>query len=88
MPVNILVTRTVAGILGGPMPDDTTVRAQYPAKRFHPTLPPMRVLSAEEDQALPDGYRATVWSEADADAWTVQQASASAGGSSKGSRRS
>jgi hypothetical protein len=45
------------------MPETTDPSQTYPAMRFHPTLPPVTVQNEEEDKALPEGYRATVWSE-------------------------
>jgi hypothetical protein len=61
MPDNVILTRSVAGIVGETMPEPTASE-KYPAMRFHPTLPPVTVQNEAEEQALPAGYRAQVWS--------------------------
>jgi hypothetical protein len=63
MPDNVILTRTVAGIIGESMPETTEPNQKYPAMRFHPTLPPVTVQNEEEEKALPEGYRDKVWSE-------------------------
>jgi hypothetical protein len=62
MPNNVILTRTMAGIVGDGMPEPTASE-KYPAMRFHATLPPVTVQNEEEEKALPAGYRAKVWSE-------------------------
>jgi hypothetical protein len=86
MAANIIVTRTVAGIVGASMADEPTVSDKYPAMRFHPTLPPVTVANEEEEKALPDGYRSKVWEEEEAEAWTAQHASHSEGSAPRSRR--
>jgi len=62
MPENVIITRSMAGMVGARMPEPTASEL-WPAMRFHPTLPPVTVASEEEERALPAGYRAKVWSE-------------------------
>ena len=60
MPDNIFVTRIVAAHTGGAMADEAPTGDKYPGWRFHLTLPAVVVNSAEEEQALPEGYVARV----------------------------
>jgi len=73
MAENIIITRTMAGVVGDVMPEPTASE-KYPAMRFHPTLPPVTVQNEEEEKALPAGYRATVWSEEEIAAQAVPPA--------------
>lgn len=47
------------------------VDPNYPAYRHHPTLPMILVDNAAEETALPEGYRATPYTEEEAEAWTA-----------------
>jgi hypothetical protein len=67
------------------MPEPTASEL-WPAMRFHPTLPPVTVANEEEEKALPEGYRAKVWEEDEAEAWTAQHASHSEGGTPRSRR--
>jgi len=59
--MNIILTRQVAGVIGEQMSEEQP-SSLWPAMRFHPTLPPVTVQNEAEEQALPEGYRAKVWS--------------------------
>jgi hypothetical protein len=49
------------------------VDPNWPAYRHHPTLPMVLCENEAEEKALPAGYRATPYTEEEADAWTAAQ---------------
>jgi hypothetical protein len=84
---NTILTTGMAGILGVPMSEGTAPQ-QWPAYRFHPTLPMICVESEEEEKALPPGYRATQYTEEEADAYAKAAAEAEAHEGEPQTRRS
>jgi hypothetical protein len=92
MPTNTILTASLPGLPEVTMTEDATPYGdephRFPAYRFHATLPQVCVESEEEEKALPPGYRATPYTEEEADAYVKAAAEAAAHEDEPHTRRS